>query len=207
VRLLTTRWSGPGQGGAILRGSLGRAAQLEAVRPPFRPCDVGGLMNKRLILLTLLLLALVALALTTRMWIPALLRFMGVNSNTIQALESSVQLVIWLAIGITLLVRFVRRPAKAPVTRLASLLKSLPQTRRLDYYKPSAQAWRRDLRNTLAASFGEGSRVVTDYDNIAWRTSDRPEDAADQQALYQRSWAAAEGVLRAAIESLRNEAA
>jgi hypothetical protein len=36
---LTTRWSGPGQGGAIIRRSLGRAAQLETVGRIVNTCQ------------------------------------------------------------------------------------------------------------------------------------------------------------------------
>ena len=85
---------------------------------------------------------------------------------------------------------------------LEELRSQVSATRQLDFHDPRVQAWRRKFRATLVEAFGDGSDFVTDYDKIAWRTSDRPEDAGEQHALYLRSWAAAEGLLEAAIDRL-----
>jgi hypothetical protein len=164
-------------------------------------------MNKRTILLIALLLGVIALALSARSWLPPFLRILGANSDRIQALTSLVQLILWAGIAAGVITRFVRGHPPPPAQVLSKLRRSLHDTSSLPYHHAAVQTCRRDFRNALVLAFGEGSRDVKDYDHIAWRTSDRPEDSNEQEALYLMSWAAAEGLLNSAIETLRNRAA
>jgi hypothetical protein len=71
----------------------------------------------------------------------------------------------------------------------------------LDYYHPDFQSWHSTVKQSLRQIFGTNSYQVTEYDKIAWHTSDKIEDQVEQHKLYLRSCIAAEGILKGAIHS------
>lgn len=86
---------------------------------------------------------------------------------------------------------------------LEELLSKLPVIMNLDFYHPDFQTWHTMVKLSLRQVFGESSYLVTEYDKIAWHTSDRLEDADEQHKLFSRSCVAAEGLLRAAVNMQR----
>lgn len=54
-------------------------------------------MNRRLVLLILVLLLVVVAIFTLRSWAPPFFQFLGANADTIQALQSLIQILLWLA--------------------------------------------------------------------------------------------------------------
>jgi len=80
---------------------------------------------------------------------------------------------------------------------LEELLNELPTIAKLDFHHPGFQRWHNAVKLSLRQLFGEGSYQVTQYDMIAWHTSDKPEDANEQRSLYSESCVAAEGLLKA----------
>ncbi len=84
---------------------------------------------------------------------------------------------------------------------LQDLCDELLIVNQLHFHHPRFQEWHSTVRVVFRQGFGEDSYLVNEYDKIAWRTSDRPEDAAEQQQLFSRSCAAAQGLLEAAIRT------
>lgn len=82
---------------------------------------------------------------------------------------------------------------------LQGLLDELPAIKKLGFYDPEFQSWHSAVKQALRQIFGEDSYQVTEYDKIAWHTSDAPEDQEEQQRLFMRSCVAAEGILRGTI--------
>jgi hypothetical protein len=82
---------------------------------------------------------------------------------------------------------------------LEGLLEELSKIKKVHYYHPDFQSWHFTVKLALREVFGSDSYLVTEYDKVAWHTSDMPEDEAEQNNLYSRSCVAAEGILKAAI--------
>ncbi len=89
---------------------------------------------------------------------------------------------------------------------LGELLNELPVITNLDFYHPDFQTWHTMVKLSLRQTFGESSYLVTEYDKIAWHTSDKLEDANEQRNLFSRSCIAAEGLLRTAVNMQRKAA-
>jgi hypothetical protein len=89
----------------------------------------------------------------------------------------------------------------AKPSTLQELCDELLIVNQLSFHHPRFQEWHSTVRVVLRQRFGEDSYLVSEYDKIAWRTSDRPEDAAEQQQLFLRCCAAAQGLLEAAMRT------
>ena len=89
---------------------------------------------------------------------------------------------------------------------LEELLDKLPVIMNLDFYHPDFQTWHTMVKLSLRQVFGESYYLVTEYDKIAWHTSDKLEDANEQRNLFSRSYIAAVGLLRTAVSMQRKAA-
>jgi tetratricopeptide (TPR) repeat protein len=88
-------------------------------------------MKRRIIIGVVLLAPLIAAALTTRWWLAHLLNFVDAKANTIQALSSLVQLLLWGGAAVLTYWRFFKppkpaEPANAPVAIDDTVLHQLP---------------------------------------------------------------------------------
>lgn len=84
---------------------------------------------------------------------------------------------------------------------LEELIADLTRIKQLHFHHPDFQEWHNSVKMLLRESFGDDSSILKDYESIAWRTSDRAEDADEQSEMFARSCASAEGLLKAVIRT------